>query len=269
MFKRHLLSFSFFFGSSFILVGTSLLSWPYIYLSHTSFLNHPISLSHKYTSLSLSPLSIQIKTHMKTEPSSPVVAKKLWNTVRIVFYMLRKGVPKSKLMLDIHLMLKRGKLASKSISDLMLQHHYPTTLSCGSTDVAMSLVYPREYEFSCSNSPVYPSYNSKRKHRHHHHHHHRQSDDKDHKVFDTLSNYESVEASPMMHLPGFGRSPMVRQTRVTDSPYLKKDVEENNVYQVDKEAEDFIMKFYMDQWKQQKMIESSSSPSPYHAWGKS
>ncbi|KAL8102463.1 uncharacterized protein LOC141679265 [Apium graveolens] len=197
---------------------------------------------------------------MKTEPSSPVVAKKLWNTVRIVFYMLRKGVPKSKLMVDIHLMLKRGKLASKNISDLMLQHHYPTTLSCGSTDVAMSLVYPREYEFSCSNSPVYPSYNSKRKHRHHHHHHH-------HRQSDEESNVSEIEASPMMHLPGFGRSPMVRQTRVTDSPYLKKDVEENNVYQVDKEAEDFIMKFYMDQWKQQKMIESS--PSPYHAWGKS
>ncbi|KAK1377651.1 Avr9/Cf-9 rapidly elicited protein [Heracleum sosnowskyi] len=195
---------------------------------------------------------------MKTEPSSPVVAKKLWNTVRIVFYMLRKGVPKSKLMVDIHLMLKRGKIASKNISDLMLQHHYPTTLSCGSTDVAMSLVYPREYEFSCSNSPVYPSYNSKRKHRHHHHH--RKSDEES-------DVNESVEASPMVHLPGFGRSPMVRQTRVTDSPYLKKEVEETNVYQVDKEAEDFIMKFYMDQWKQQKMIESS--PSPYHAWGKS
>ncbi|KAL1804849.1 hypothetical protein ACET3Z_027917 [Daucus carota] len=197
---------------------------------------------------------------MKTEPSSPVVAKKLWNTVRIVLYMLRKGVPKSKLMVDIHLMLKRGKLASKNISDLMLQHHYPTTLSCGSTDVAMSLVYPREYEFSCSNSPVYPSYNSKRKHRHHHHHH-RQSDQ---------DSNVSVEASPMIHLPGFGRSPMVRQTRVTDSPFLRKDGEENinnNAYQVDKEAEDFIMKFYMDQWKQQKMIESS--PSPYHAWGRS
>ncbi|KAK1365349.1 Avr9/Cf-9 rapidly elicited protein 146 [Heracleum sosnowskyi] len=201
---------------------------------------------------------------MEIEPSpTTLIAKKMWNIVRIVFYMLRKGLSKSKLMLDLHLMLKRGKLASKNIGDLMLHHHYSTTISCGSTDVAMSLVYPREYEFSCSNSPVYPSYSSRKKHRHHHHHRHHQVEDLSvaQRVFDILSNYESVEASPMINLPGFGRSPLVRQLRVTDSPFSVRDVEENNP-QVDKAAEDFIMKFKMELMKQQKRIES---PSRYHA----
>lgn len=202
---------------------------------------------------------------MEIEPSPPLIAKKMWNFVRIVFYMLRKGLSKSRLMLDLHLMLKRGKLASKNIGNLMLHHHYSTTISCGSTDVAMSLVYPREYEFSCSNSSVYPSYNPRKKHRHHRHH---EVEDFSvpQRVFDILSNYESVEASPMINLPGFGRSPMVRQLRVTDSPFSIRDMEENNNPQVDKAAEDFIMKFKMELMRQQKRIEA---PTPYHAWGKS
>lgn len=42
-------------------------------------------------------------------------------------------------------------------------------------------------------------------------------------------------------------------------------MEENNP-QVDKAAEDFIIKFKMELMKQQKRIDS---PSRYHAWGKS
>ncbi|KAM7519426.1 hypothetical protein LguiB_018388 [Lonicera macranthoides] len=208
------------------------------------------------------------------EPSPPVVAKRLWSIVRIVFYMMRKEVSKTKLFLDLPMMLKRSKLAGKAIGNLMLQHHHHyAALGCRSDDIRMSYVSAREYEFSCSNSPAFPSYFPKRKHHHHHHHHlhhhgrrqyHSTGDDiyVVKKVFDILNNYDAVEASPLT-LPGFGRSPTVRQLRVTDSPFSVKDTEDNP--QVDKAAEDFIEKFYKELKQQNRMI-ALDSPSPYHKW---
>ncbi|KAK3024918.1 hypothetical protein RJ639_043233 [Escallonia herrerae] len=211
---------------------------------------------------------------MEMEQSPPLIAKKLWNTVRIVFYMLRKGIAKSQFLVDLNMMLKRGKVASETIGNLMLHHHYAATLSCKSDDVRMSFVSPREYEFSCSNSPVYPTYYTRRKHHHHHHHghshrryHHADDVKVVQKVFDILNNYEAataVEASPLW-LPGFGRSPAVRQLRVTDSPFPLKDAEENPL--VDKAAEDFIKNFYKE-LKQQKKLAAIESPSPYHKWAR-
>lgn len=84
-------------------------------------------------------------------------------------------------------------------------------------------------------------------------------------MFDILNHYESVEASPMV-LPGFGKSPMVRQLRVTDSPFPLKDNEEVDA-QVDKAAEEFIKNFYKE-LKQQKKKAALESPSPFHKWGR-
>lgn len=53
----------------------------------------------------------------------------------------------------------------------------------------------------------------------------------------------TVEASPA--LPGFGKSPMVRQLRVTDSPFPLRDTDTTD-NQVDKAAEEFIKRFYME-----------------------
>ncbi|XP_052198634.1 uncharacterized protein LOC127805862 [Diospyros lotus] len=215
---------------------------------------------------------------MEVEPSPPEIAKKLWSIARVVFFMLRKGVSKSKLMLDLHMLLKRGKLAGKALGNHMLHHHY-AAMTCRSNDVHLSFVSPREYEFSCSNSPVYPSYyyssSSARRNKHHqshlHLHHPRRrhsADDDDVKVVQKvleMLNKETVlpaEASPL--LPGFGRSPMVRQLRVTDSPFPLKDEKEDNA-QVDKAAEEFIKKFYRELMRQKKMA-PLESPSPYHIW---
>ncbi|KAL3532520.1 hypothetical protein ACH5RR_006041 [Cinchona calisaya] len=211
---------------------------------------------------------------MEIEPNSPqLIAKKLWNIVRVVFYLLKKGITKSKIMLDLDMLFKRGKLAgNKAINNLIHHLHddHPmisNSLTCrsGSTDIRMSIVHRREYEFSCSNSPAFPAsyFSSKRKNYHHHHYHHYKPTDINlvQKVFDILNNYEKVDASPRVVLPGFGQSPMVRQLRVTDSPFPVKDFEENP--QVDKDAEEFIKKFYKD-LKQQRRIASLESPSPYH-----
>ncbi|KAJ9167874.1 hypothetical protein P3X46_019464 [Hevea brasiliensis] len=209
---------------------------------------------------------------MEMEPSTPQVAKKIWHIIRVVFFMLRKGISKSRIMVDLHLMLKRGnKLAGKAIGNLMY-HHHKSSFSCRSND-ALSFISPREYEFSCSNSPatINPFLAHKRKH-HHHHFHFAKSykyDDvttvaavqKMQKMLEML-NSEVVEASPMV-LPGFGKSPMVRQLRITDSPFPLKDEGDS---QVDKAAEEFIKKFYKD-LKLQKT--GTAFESPYHGmWGR-
>lgn len=71
-----------------------------------------------------------------------------------------------------------------------------------------------------------------------------------------MLNNDMVEASPLVSLPGFGKSPMVRQLRVTDSPFPLKDDGDSRV---DKAAEDFINKFYKD-LKLQKRRAAIESP---------
>lgn len=220
---------------------------------------------------------------MEIEPSAPQIAgKKLWNIVRIMLYMLRKGMLKSKLILDIQIpfqdMLKRGKIAGKAISNLML--HPPhcssssfTCISNNNNDVAMSFITRREYEFSCSNSPKFPLYfanNKRRRNR-------KGEIDVVQKVFEILNTTStsheaggttSIALASPLALLGFGKSPNnVRKLRVTDSPFPIKDSEENYNSQVDKDAEEFIQKFYKD-LKQQRKIASLESPSPYHVYAR-
>lgn len=220
---------------------------------------------------------------MEMEPSPPVVAKKLWNILRIVLFMVRKGLSKSKIMVDLHLMLKRGKLAGKAIAENFFSNHVVghmshSSFSCRSND-AVSFVSPREYEFSCSNSPAVKPFHfiNKRKHHHHHSHFYPKSsstyryDDfatvtAVQKVLDIcLNNNDMVEASPLVGLPGFGKSPLVRQLRITDSPFPLKDEGGDDNGRVDMEAEEFIKRFYKD-LKSQKTMAAADSPAP-HIWG--
>ncbi|XWS72082.1 hypothetical protein CRYUN_Cryun02cG0010000 [Craigia yunnanensis] len=218
---------------------------------------------------------------MEVEASPPVVAKKLWNIVRIVFFMLKTGISKSKIMVDLHFMLKKGKYnAGKAISNLMFHHKvhdHLSALSCRSNDAHLSFISPREYEFSCSNSPAFFPFNAhKRKHHNHHFYNNRHHFGKSsnyryddvttvaalQKVLEMLNNDAAVEASPMV-LPGFGRSPLVRQLRVTDSPFPLKNEGDS---QVDKAAEEFINKFYKD-LKLQKRMSAFESPA-HNTWGR-
>ncbi|XP_076932133.1 uncharacterized protein LOC143597535 [Bidens hawaiensis] len=123
--------------------------------------------------------------------------------------MLRKGIPKRRLLLELNMMIKRGKIVRKALQSLMFHHHHHNHNP------------PQgEYEFSCSNTPSnnnHPfsmfSFNKKQH-------------VEDHvdvmainaavmKAMEMMIHSET--ASPV--LPGFGKSPMVRQLRVTDSPF--------------------------------------------------
>ncbi|XP_042492471.1 uncharacterized protein LOC122072026 [Macadamia integrifolia] len=215
------------------------------------------------------------------EPNSPAeVTKKLWNHVRIVFFMLRKGVSKRKLTTDLHLMMKRGKIAGKAIGNLMFHHHHHHHHSnsiCQSHDANLSFVAPSDYEFSCSNSPAYPPsfpssssssssffpfHVSKRKTSQNHFscmHPTVKDDDITavnavQKMLEMLNDHDITEASPIPSpFFGFGKSPMVRQLRITDSPFPLTNSEENSY--VDKAAEEFIQKFYNNLRLQNRMAE--------------
>ncbi|KAF7851883.1 hypothetical protein BT93_L2026 [Corymbia citriodora subsp. variegata] len=215
---------------------------------------------------------------MEMEPRTPEVVKKLWSVVRAVAFAMRKGMfSKSKLMVDLHILLQRGKLAGKAIGSLML-HHY-STFTCRSDDdvacVSASTFALREYEFSCSNTPANNLFFPKRGSKHRHHHsrrrHHLAPRYNDavaigavQKVLEMLNSADVVEASPML-LPGFGKSPVVRQLRITDSPFPLKD-DDGDGGLVDAAAEEFIRKFHKD-LRLQKTMASVESPYHYGVWG--
>ncbi|KAL0319298.1 UNVERIFIED_CONTAM: hypothetical protein Sangu_2086000 [Sesamum angustifolium] len=172
------------------------------------------------------------------EQNLPVIAKKFWHIVKVVYFMLRKGISKAKLLADLNIAMKRGKIAGKSAMHNLMFHH-AAAASSSNVDADPQLAYPdpvNEYEFSCSNSPAFhlPFHLNKRK--------------RSHKPVDgdllaaALEVVNSSAASPA--LPGFGRTPMVRQLRITDSPFPLRDVEEDS--HVDEAAEKFIKKFYRD-----------------------
>lgn len=188
------------------------------------------------------------------ESNRPAAKKKLWNVLRAVVFTLRKGINKSKITFDLHLILKQSKIAGKAIANLV-EFHHGSAFSCQTIDIANSYISTRDYEFSCSNSPAYPFryFNSKhRKHgqnRHYFPKSYRYDDFSTvtavHRVLDILHSDQKSEASPLVPLPGFGKSPLVvRQLRVTDSPFSLKDDGDSQV--VDKAAEEFIKKFYKD-----------------------
>ncbi|GAB4839030.1 hypothetical protein Ancab_028558 [Ancistrocladus abbreviatus] len=191
--------------------------------------------------------------------------------------MLRKGISKSKVILELISLFKRSnKLASKAMDTLM--HHQINALSCKSTDdvARFAFVSSKEYEFSCSNSPAYPFFlipHNKKRNKLPVVNHRRYRYDAatlsavqkalEMLKHDVVAGVETTVASPLT-LPGFGRSPAVRQLRITDSPFPVKENEEESVL-VSKQSEEFINKFYKDLERQKSM---AAIESPYHdRWG--
>ncbi|XP_030450104.2 uncharacterized protein LOC115672436 [Syzygium oleosum] len=81
------------------------------------------------------------------------MAKRLWNVLRVSFFMIRKGImSKRKLIMDMNVMMKRGKLMRKTLTNLLFHHHHHHHHH-HSKAMARGGFATREYEFSCSNSP--------------------------------------------------------------------------------------------------------------------
>lgn len=196
---------------------------------------------------------------IEMESKAPIVAKKVWDMARVMFFMMRKGIFKGKLIMDLNVMLKRrSKLAGKAIANLMSHHHHHHHHGA-SHDSHAQFSAPREYEFSCSNTPNAFSFPAiGKRHRHFFacvHAPPTQDDDAVtvnavKAVLEMLNNDVKVETAASPALPGFGPSPKVRQLRVTDSPFPLRDSDQDNDHQVDKAAEEFIKRFYKELKKQ-------------------
>ncbi|KAJ8560086.1 hypothetical protein K7X08_004144 [Anisodus acutangulus] len=171
----------------------------------------------------------------------PVIAKKFWKIVRVAYFMLRKGLSKRKLMFDLNLLMKRGKIAGKAAFQNLMFHHNTYGHQCPSSS-------KEYYEFSCSNSPAFHlPLNLNKRNKHTHHEHATQDDDilmMNAAVLKALEMLQSETASPA--LPGFGRTPKVRQLRVTDSPFPLREVDVDLISHVNEKADEFISRFYRD-----------------------
>uniref|UniRef100_A0ACD6A9C5 Uncharacterized protein n=1 Tax=Avena sativa TaxID=4498 RepID=A0ACD6A9C5_AVESA len=225
--------------------------------------------------------------------------RRLWHVVRAVLFMLRKGMSKRKLSMDLQLLLHRGKIAGKALGRLMSAHGHhdgqhpaaakaqPPQFSCRALDPALAVYNPRgaglEVEFSCSNTPSYPPIQpipTKRgRRRNNNRRTHRGANGAEPgwynydaadiaKVFEVLNDEKllneddvgaavlSVLATPSPALwSSFGRSPAgVRQLRITDSPFpVRDDAADLEGGLVDREADEFIRKFY-DQLRTQQSL---------------
>ncbi|MCD7449338.1 hypothetical protein HAX54_051279 [Datura stramonium] len=177
----------------------------------------------------------------------PVIAKKFWKIVRVAYFMLRKGLScKTKLVIfDLNLLMKRGKIAGKAaIQNLMFPGH-----NINEGHQSTSKEY---YEFSCSNSPSFHLPFNLKKRINKHNHHAVPAIEHDNvlvmnaAVLKALEMLQSETASPA--LPGFGRTPTVRQLRVTDSPFPLREADEGDIIisRIDEKADEFISRFYRD-----------------------
>ena len=116
-----------------------------------------------------------------TEPPGGF-GKRLMSVLRAVYHMLRRGLCRKRLMMDLHLLFGRGKLAGKALRNLVAaanhphgahHHHHLVAARAGagaangaagaaaasaSASAAADLPFapnPRDVEFSCETTPSY------------------------------------------------------------------------------------------------------------------
>ncbi|KAI3841949.1 hypothetical protein MKX03_032622 [Papaver bracteatum] len=181
---------------------------------------------------------------MESKPST-TVAKRVWSIVKIVLFMIRKGISKNNKFFMIHLqniISKRGKIATKVIENMMSHHQnsnqasqvssYKVPRHCPAVYMSNNNSKQKNSKFSLSQEDM-TTVNAVQK------------------LLEMLNNEVMTEnggstiLSP--HLPGFGfgRTPTGRQFRITDSPFpLKDHVVDEEECQLDEDAEEFIERFY-------------------------
>lgn len=207
------------------------------------------------------------------EQNLPIITKKAWNLIRVMFFMLKKGISKAKFITNLNMMIKRGKIASKSLHNLLFHHHknwavatFPrhlpppqsddeNELSCTTTpqnqnkdyhglDANDAILKALEILASATASPALSRFGKSPMVKQL-----RITDspfpfsngDEDGQVLKALEILTTATASPA--LSRFGKSPMVKELRITDSPFPLSNGDEDGD-QVDEAAEKFIMRFY-------------------------
>ncbi|KAI3759710.1 hypothetical protein L6452_07721 [Arctium lappa] len=176
--------------------------------------------------------------------------------------MLRKNISKKKLLLDLNMMMKRAKIAGKSLHNLMFHHHHnwlaafathhrPPPPPDSNHLCFPTATPPGQYEFSCSNTNTNTPCAKN-------HPFSLFSFHKNHKQ-DSCGFNDVVLKAAMEMVYSERASPVVRQLRITDSPFPVSggDCEEGRY--VDEAAEEFISRFYSDLKLQNSKASFSSS----------
>lgn len=155
--------------------------------------------------------------------------------MRMAFFMLKKGICKKKVLLDINLMLKRAKLAAATRGGVVVPSH----LNYAASDDG-----PREYEFSCTNTPLYRHYftNKRKSHDHYHQIFNNYYISSPNKFEDTIDDFKAINQVLETTLSNKNRG--AKQLRITDSPYPLQSEDDKCDQHVDEAAEEFIKRFY-------------------------
>lgn len=183
------------------------------------------------------------------EQKLPVMAKKVWSLIRVMFSMLKKGISNTKFFAYFNLVIKRGKIAGKALHNLLFHRHH--NWASATSHNHLHHLPSGEHEFmSCNNTPPNPV-----------------------SLFSTLKNQNKYLSVPSTHVSpcvddidnicvdsellkaldmltttaspamlGTRKSHMVKQLRITDSPFPVSNDDEDA--EVDEAAEKFIMRFY-------------------------
>ncbi|XP_021765409.1 uncharacterized protein LOC110729926 [Chenopodium quinoa] len=146
--------------------------------------------------------------------------------VKLAIFMLRKCISKKKLLLDLNLMMKRGKKAFTA-------NKVSTTQGGG----VVGFDVQQEYEFSCSNTPLYRHYFTNKK-KNHQNYYYMPSP----KIEEIDNNLEAI--SKVLDTMLSRKDSGVRPLRVTDSPFLLQNEGICGDQRVDEAAEEFIKRFY-------------------------
>ncbi|GKB83873.1 hypothetical protein Tco_0950768 [Tanacetum coccineum] len=172
------------------------------------------------------------------EQKLPLIAKKAWSLMHAIFYMLKKGISKVKIMVDLNMMIKHGKIAGKSLHNHLFHHHHNWAATIFHRH-PHHLSYPPppppadEYEFSCTTTPDHfplSLLSTNKKH----------NEQVPHAVIKALKMLTYAS-------PGFEKSPMVRQLRITDSPFPLSNDDEDG--QVDADADEYIARKSSKKWR--------------------
>ncbi|CAN1165595.1 hypothetical protein LINPERPRIM_LOCUS33818 [Linum perenne] len=220
---------------------------------------------------------------MEDTRQEEAVAKKVWQMARVVFFMLRRGISRSRIALDLTLIAKRGnKLAGKAIGNFLtfngiIGSRHQTTITNNNKPIASNDAVSGEYEFSCSNTPASNSFistffnfNINKRNRNYHEDvttvatvqrmlemiNHSNVDDPI-QSSSPEANFVSAAATP---LPWLGK----QQGRIMESP--------SEGGQVDKAADEFIRRFYKDLKSEKAVVmmedQSDQSPNYNSLWGR-
>jgi len=230
---------------------------------------------------------MDLATTPARRPVEPGLARRLWHVVLAVCHMLRRGLSRKRIMMDVHLLLGRGKLAGRALRGLLAHpaghgHGHLTAYGAGASSSSLASFYghPREVEFSCTTTPSYLQHYGLFPFKG------RRGGARGEyggldaaavaRAFDMLSaEVEAGGGTPAVSAAGgvatatpspmvawiLGRSPAgVRPLRVTDSPFPAVPEDGCCNERVDAEADDFIRKFY----EQLRLQPSAATPDYGH-----